>query len=283
MVRYLAGITEAMTERSTVESAEFDRQMEAYFEKHLPLPLRRPWVESALRKLMAVDELRAGLDGMTGLTGFEAVDAIIERAGLSVSYENCERIPPRGRLLVVANHPAGAADVFLMLQCLRRAREDVRVVINKLGPLLVPHITELCLAVDRYSRFDADARTRISAALRQEQVVILFPAGGISKPTLRGIRDHPWKHGAVHFVRDCQANVLPVHISGRSSLLFLSLPRKLRQALVAREMVHPVAQHITVRVGQPVPYGKLADGDVEALTRQLREAVYALARPRTPA
>ena len=92
-----------MTERSTIESAEFDRLMEAYFEKHLPLPLRRPWVESALRKLMAVDELRAGLDGMTGLTGFEAVDAIIERAGLSVSYENCEHIPPRGRLMAVAS------------------------------------------------------------------------------------------------------------------------------------------------------------------------------------
>lgn len=268
---------------TTIDSAEFDRLIEAYFEKHLPRPLRRPWLKSALRKFMAVDELRAVLDQMTGLTGFAAVDAIIERAGLSVGYENRERIPPRGRLLVVANHPVGAADIFFMLQCLHRAREDVRVVVNRLGPLLVPHITELCLAVDRYSGFDAEARARISAALQQEQAVILFPAGGISKPTLRGIRDHPWKHGAVHFLRDCRADVLPVHISGRSSLLFLSLPRKLRQALVAREMVNPVAQHITVRVGRPIAHGEFSQGDVAALTRRLEKAVYALARPRTPA
>lgn len=226
---------------------------------------------------MQVDAIHDFAQSIGYLSGFAAVDAIIARSGLSVSYEHTQHIPPHGRLLVLANHPVGAADVFLMLQCLHHIRHDVQVVINKLGPLIVPQIAPLCLAVDRYSRFNADARCRIRAALQQERAVVLFPAGGISKLTIRGIRDHTWKHGAVHFARDCRADVLPVYISGRSSLLFLALPRKLRHFLVARELLAPVRQHITVRVGSLIPYQELIDGDIVEVTQQLQRTVYALA------
>ena len=266
-----------MTDRPVTDTPSLERLLETYFANHLPRPLRRAWIMSALRQVMGVDDILALAVEIKNLSDFAAVDAIMARGGIAVSYQNTENIPPQGRLLVLANHPVGAADVFLMLQCLHHIRNDVRVVINKLGPLLVPHITGLCLAVDRYSKFNPEARSRISAALCQEQAVILFPAGGISKLTMRGVRDHPWKHGAVHFVRTCETDVLPVYIAGRSSPLFLALPRKLRHFLVAREMLHPVRQPITVRVGSLIPYSQLATGDVAVVTQQLQQTVYALA------
>lgn len=259
------------------DTSSFEQLLETYFAHHLPRPLRRRWLTSLIRQMMQVDAMHAVVDSIRHLSDFAAVDAIIASSGLSVRYEHTQRIPPHGRLLVLANHPLGAADVFLLLQGLHRVRQDVQVVINKLGPLIVPQIAPLCLAVDRYSRFNADARARIGAALEQERAVVLFPAGGISKLTLRGIRDHPWKHGAVHFARACRADVLPVHISGRSSLLFLALPRKLRHFLVARELLAPVRQHITVRIGTLIPYQALIGGDVTGVTRQLQRTVYALA------
>ena len=260
-----------------MDTSSFEQLLETYFAHHLPRLLRRKWLMSCLRQLMQVDAIHAVVDSISHLSDFAAVDAIIARSGLLVRYEQTQRIPPAGRLLVLANHPLGAADVFLLLQCLRHARSDVRVVINKLGPIIVPQIAALCLAVDRYSRFNEDARTRIHVALEQERAVVLFPAGGISKLTLYGIRDHPWKHGAVHFARTCRADALPVHISGRSSLLFLALPRKLRHFLVARELLTPVRQHITVRIGTLIPHSALVDGDVAGVTRQLQRTVYALA------
>lgn len=226
---------------------------------------------------MQVDAIHPFVQNIGHLSDFAAVDAIVAHSGLSVSYKHTQHIPPHGRLLVLANHPVGAADVFLMLQCLHHVRRDVQVVINKLGPLLVPQIAPLCLAVDRYSSFNTEARCRIRAALQQERAVILFPAGGISKLTMRGLRDHAWKHGAVHFARACRTDVLPAYISGRSSMLFIALPRKLRHFLVARELLAPVRQHITVRIGTLIPYQELMDGDIAEVTQQLQRTVYALA------
>lgn len=267
-----------MTQRPATEAQTVERLLEGYFARHLPRPLRLEWVERLLRKAMAIDAMSAFAARIEDLSGFDAVRAIIAETGLSVAYDATGHIPPSGRLLAVANHPLGAADVFLMLECLHQVRQDVRVVINKWGPLLLPQIAGLCLPVDRYSSFSEEARSLIAAALEREQAVILFPAGGISKITLRGIRDHRWKHGAAHFARDCKTDVLPVHISGRSSVFFLSLPRKLRHFLVARETLYPVRQHVRLRVGQPVPHEQLAAGDVGASTRRLEEMVYALGR-----
>lgn len=260
------------------DPSPIDAQLDNFFSRHVIRPLRWPFIKTALRKAMAVDGAAARLKGLEGRSGFDAVDTFVSAMAVPVHYENTGDIPRNGALLVVANHPVGAADVFFMLQCLHHARDDVRVVINKIGPVLVPQIAELCLPVDRYSSFTEEARARIEATLRSGLAVILFPAGGISKPTWRGIRDHRWKHGAVHFSRATNADVLPVHISGRSSLLFLALPRKLRHFLVAREMMHPVKQSIRVRVGEVIPAEAVAAGDVAEATARLERAVYALAK-----
>lgn len=267
-----------MPDQPATDTPPLEPLLDAYLAQHLARPLRRACIAGVIKKVIAVDAMRACLDSLKGLSDFEAVAALIAYTGLSIRYKHTERVPPRGRVLVVANHPLGTADVLLMLQCLHRVRDDVRVVINKWGPQVLPHIARLCLPVDRYSTFDLAARSRIRDALQQEQAVILFPAGGISKLTVRGIRDHPWKHGAVHFVRDCQADLLPVYIAGRSSRLFLSLPRKLRHFFVARDMLYPVRQPITVHVGRVIPHARLATGEVQALTQWLQHTVYALAR-----
>jgi 1-acyl-sn-glycerol-3-phosphate acyltransferase len=274
-------MADTMTDQPATDTPPLQRLLDAYLAQHLARPLRRAWLAAILKKVIAVDAMRACLDSLKGLSDFEAVAALIAYTGLSIRYEHTERIPPRGRVLVVANHPLGTADVLLMLQCVHHVRNDVRVVINKWGPQILPHIARLCLPVDRYSTFDPEARSRIRDALQQEQAVILFPAGGISKLTVRGIRDHPWKHGAVHFARDCQVDILPVHIVGRSSRLFLSLPRKLRHFFVARDMLYPVRQCITVHVGPVIPHARFGTGEVQALTQWLQHTVDALAK--TPA
>ena len=47
-----------------------------------------------------------------------------------------QRIPARGRLLVVANHPSGALDALALLHCVGRVRRDVRIVANDLLSLV---------------------------------------------------------------------------------------------------------------------------------------------------
>ncbi|MCF6281069.1 MAG: 1-acyl-sn-glycerol-3-phosphate acyltransferase [Candidatus Polarisedimenticolaceae bacterium] len=250
--------------------------VDSYFAQRLPTVLRKPWFERTLKKIMALDQVDSLLSGLSDQHGFELVDSLIEQTGHQVEYQGVEHIPQKGRLIIVANHPVGAADLFFMLQALGRVRKDVKVVINKFGAALIPNLTSLCLPVDSYSKFNDAARQKITVELRDDHAVILFPAGGISKLTAQGIQDHHWKTGAVHFSRTTNSTLLPCHISGRMSWLFLLLPRALRSFLVAREMLTPVSQQVVVKFGQPIQADKLSSEDALLVMKQLREQTYAL-------
>ncbi len=63
-----------------------------------------------------------------------------------VDPEELQRIPARGRLLVVANHPSGALDALALLDCIGRVRRDACIVANDLLSLVEP-LGELMLPV----------------------------------------------------------------------------------------------------------------------------------------
>ena len=250
--------------------------VDSFFSKVLPAPLRKPWVERMLKQVMALDRIDTLLSGLSDLYEFELIDALLNETGQHVEFYGTENIPANGRLIVISNHPIGVADVFFLLKGVGKVRDDVKVVINQFGAALMPNLASLCITVDSHSRFNDVAREQISDELKRECAVIIFPAGGISKLTPQGIRDHYWKAGVVHFSRATESNILPCHISGRASWLFLMLPRKLRSFLVAREMLQPVQQQVVVKFGEPVQASKLATGEPLSVAQQLRSRVYAL-------
>ncbi len=69
--------------------------------------------------------------------------------------------------------------------------------------------------------------------------MIVFPAGEVSRLSLRGIRDGRWQRGFVRFARAAGAPVLPVRVEARNSALFYgasTLFKPAGTALLAREM-----------------------------------------------
>src|SRR3546814_12586039 len=77
------------------------------------------------------DAIDGCLDESVHLRGFEFVDAALRH--LQLRYEaddGAARIPAKGRLLVVANHPSGALDALALLDLVGKVRRDVRIVAN---------------------------------------------------------------------------------------------------------------------------------------------------------
>src|SRR3546814_1225891 len=79
------------------------------------------------------------IDGFLGesghLRGFEFVDAALRH--LQLRYEaddGAARIPAKGRLLIVANHPSGALDALALLDLVGKVRRDVRIVARSEEP-----------------------------------------------------------------------------------------------------------------------------------------------------
>ncbi len=115
--------------------------------------------------------------------------------GCELTERDLEQIPSHGPVVVVANHPIGTLDGLALLHAVGSVRSDVKVVANRLLSQ-VKSLNTLMLPVDNMGN-----RTRRSqVALMQEQlenqgVLIVFPAGEVSRLSAKGIRDGRWHPG----------------------------------------------------------------------------------------
>ncbi len=233
-----------------------------------------------------VHELQAFLEANAHLSGFALVEAALPflRLEYQVDAEHRLRIPSRGRLLIVANHPSGARDALALMHLVGSVRRDVRIVANDFLSR-IEGLRELLVPVRMLGgRPGAEAVRAVQAALEQEQCVIVFPAGEVSRLGPAGVTDGRWRRGFVRFARAANAPLLPVRIEARNSLLFYgasALYRPAGTALLVREMLRQGQRCIRLRVGEPMRLDHAHD-ERRSLAR-VRAAVYALdRRPRVP-
>ncbi len=227
------------------------------------------------------DAIEAFLHDHGHLQDHDFLDAVLGflRLRYEVDEAQLASIPARGRLLVVANHPSGALDALALLHAVGRVRRDVRIVANEVLGLLAP-LQSLLLPVRVFGgRADAGSLRAIEDALQQEQCVIVFPAGEVSRLGPRGVRDGRWKRGFAGFARRTGAPVLPVRIRARNSALFYgasALYAPAATALLAREMFARRERPLRLHIGETTTIA--AGEDAAQAAHRIRRAVYALGR-----
>lgn len=234
-----------------------------------------------------LDAIEAFVAANRDLRGFDFVAAALQFLGVryAVDAQGLARIPARGRVLIVANHPSGALDALALLDAVGKVRRDVRIVANDvLGAL--DNLDGLLLPVRILGgRPTRDNLQAVEAALARGECVILFPAGEVSRLSARGVRDTRWRRGFLRFARACDAPVLPVRIQARNSALFYGASALFKPAgtvLLAREMFAQRARRLMLRIGHPRRIPAEADGD--AVLQAIRRDLYALGtrRERAP-
>ncbi|UHQ21160.1 lysophospholipid acyltransferase family protein [Lysobacter sp. KIS68-7] len=237
------------------------------------LPLLR-----TLAKWSRLDQVDAFLRNHSSLRGLAFVRAALDylQADYHVAPTDLARIPARGGLVIVANHPSGALDALALLDAVGRVRKDVRIVANDVLMELEP-LAELLLPVRVFGgRSPSESVRAIEEAVRAGQCVILFPAGEVSRFGPGGVRDGRWRRGFLRFARACDAPVLPVRIFARNSALFYGASTVFKPAgtaLLAREMFERRKRRIALRVGEPMQLQAAADAQE---VRRVRTALYAL-------
>ncbi len=212
---------------------------------------------------------------------------------LDISASDLERIPKKGPIVAVANHPYGMLDGAVLAVVLARVRPDVKVMTNFLLEG-VPELEQHCIFADPLNTLRSQQRNRRAlkqalAWLQQGGILVIFPAGEVSHWQIpQGtVADPRWNQTAARLIRKTGASALPVYFCGQNSLSFQfmgMLHSRLRLAFLLQEFLQQQGKQVTLRLGSPIPADAIANiADDRLATDYLRWRTYLLAeRGKTP-
>jgi putative hemolysin len=210
------------------------------------------------KKIVHEDSINQFLTQNNHLKGFEFVDAVLDYFDFdySVSSNDLQNIPTRGKVVIIANHPLGGLDALCLLRLVSQVRKDVKIVANDflagfeaLNSLLIP--------IDNYKiRQSKNDIKKIYEALNNEEAIIIFPAGEVSRATTKGIKDPVWYKGFLNFAQNANAPILPIFLDAKNSKTFYTISiinKTFSTLLLSHEMFKKKSKRINIKIGQIIP------------------------------
>ncbi len=267
------------------------------FERSMRGPVRRAlyaMVGQPLESLLAVNYINAAYDRILA-TQTDDNFFIKAMMALGISYEVADedlaRIPTTGPVVAVANHPYGAMEGIALGAILLSVRSDARLLANYLLGQMAG-IRPWLFEVDPFAGAES-AKNNLRAMrdtikwLKEGHCIGTFPSGTVSHLQLRRrqVTDPTWNPNTARLIRASEATAVPIFFEGKNSAFFqiagLVHPL-LRTALLPRELKKKRNHALKVRIGNPIPFRRLADFETdEAMTDFLRLNTYLL-RDRAP-
>ncbi|WP_092780395.1 lysophospholipid acyltransferase family protein [Jannaschia pohangensis] len=181
--------------------------------------------------------------------------------------EQIARIPAKGPLVVVANHPHGLVDGMVLAALIGQVRTDYKILTRSLLTG-VPEIADFMIPVP--FPHEADAREK-NLEMRQAAMdylsgggaIVVFPAGSVaaSDTAFGPAVEKPWHSFTAKMIRRSGASVLPVHFQGENSRAYQianRLSATLRQGLLLHEVVHALNRPQSPTVRTPLSPRDLA-------------------------
>jgi len=218
------------------------------------------------------------------LKGFAFLDHVLNFFNFSyqVSARSLNRLPSEGRLMIIANHPIGSLDGLALLKMVRSVRSDVKIVANDLLNNIEP-LQSLFLGVDNINEKNSHKAQlkAIMHALEQDQAVIIFPAGEVSRIRPNGVRDGKWKTGFLKLAKKAHAPIVPIYVDARNSALFYSLSalyKPLGTLMLVQEMFNKSHQEIRFHIGKPIAWKAVSQLELsdKVLANRFRKHLYSL-------
>ena len=252
-------------------------------------PLLKSSAVSILKQLLHQDEVNAFLDEHKEASGFEFIDKVLEHFNFAYQVSQLDRpnIPATGRVLIIANHPLGALDGLALVKLISEIRPDVKIIANDLLAAF-DALKPLVLPVNNMEgKAGRKQIQEIMQSLHNDEAVIMFPAGEVSRLSGRGIQDTKWSQSYLKLAQKTNSPILPVHISGRNSFLFYTsslLYRPLSTIQLANEMFKQENRSINFKIGQAIEIQQLAGLpiSIKEKNKLVKRHLYRIAKGKKP-
>ncbi|MGB7401401.1 MAG: GNAT family N-acyltransferase [Arcobacter sp.] len=213
---------------------------------------------SLAKRVVHEDSINEFLQTNAHKKGFEFVDAVLDNFDFdyTVSSNDMQNIPSSGKVVIIANHPLGGLDALCLLKLVGKVRKDVKIVANDFLAG-IEALSSLFVPIDNYKRRQSKKDIKaIYDALNNDEAIIIFPAGEVSRATPKGIKDPVWSKGFLSFAQHCNAPILPILVDGKNSKIFYTisiLNKTFSTLLLSHEMFKKKSKKISIKIGEIIP------------------------------
>jgi putative hemolysin len=216
-------------------------------------------VVSLFKKVAHEEEINLFLKANEHESGFGFIESIMDYFNIDIAINQNElsRIPSYGRVVIIANHPLGALDALALIHVLKNVRKDIKIVASNFLNAF-DNLNELLIPIENVKgKMGKSSVNAIYDALKQEQAVIIFPSGEVSRARPNGIKDTKWRSGFLKVAQKTQSPILPIYVNAKNSKFFYMvsmLNKSLATATIPHEMFKYHDKIIGFRIGKSIPY-----------------------------
>ncbi len=181
---------------------------------------------------------------------------------LQTPQAQLDRIPKKGPVIVVANHPHGMVDGMIFADLIGRVRPDYRILTRSLLTVIDEVAGSYMIPVPFPHDQDAqrkgvEMRAKAMKHLKNGGVVALFPSGVVAaSETLFGPAiEAEWNVFTAQLIRRSGATVVPMKFPGANSRAYQianKVSPMLRQGLLLHEIVNSLNKPQAPIVGHPI-------------------------------
>jgi putative hemolysin len=214
---------------------------------------------SVFKKVSHEEEINLFLQAHTHENTYGFIESILEYFNIDIAINQNElsRIPSYGRVVIIANHPLGALDALALMHILKNVRKDIKIVASNFLSAF-ENLNDVLIPIDNVKgKMSKNSVESIYEALKQEQAVIIFPSGEVSRARPNGIKDTKWRNGFLKVAQKTKSPILPIYVNAKNSKFFYLISmvsKSLATATIPHEMFKYHDKTIGLRIGKSIPY-----------------------------
>ena len=219
------------------------------------------FVYNYLRKIVHEDESNEILYENKDKYGLDFVSASLKKLNTDIQVFGIENIPKTGKITLISNHPLGGLDGLALMDTVGKVRNDLFFLANDIL-MILPNLNPLFVPVNKHGS-NQEYREVLSKSFSEENIILIFPAGLVSRKIDGKVQDLEWKYSFLTQSKRNKRDILPVYIEAYNSNRFYNLAywRKkigikvnLEMFFLVDELFRFKNKTIKIYIGKPISY-----------------------------
>lgn len=185
--------------------------------------LRFKGMEILLDNFLDFNKVDSFLKKTEKWSGIEFIEELFDYLNFSfnTTHKDKLKIPSEGRLIIVANHPLGGLDALSLICCICEVRQDVKILANEMLTN-IDQLNDFIIPIDVFSNsLKKSSMVEIHKSMIDEKVLIIFPAGEVSRLKSGKVLDSEWSKSTITIAKKYNSPILPVFIKAQNFFFFI--------------------------------------------------------------